>query len=107
MRAVSETPAFPRACTRTNAANLAACIDNIITHLALSFGDYGYRINRVLPKDGSEPMTGPMPLLSVTAAVLASDYPAADWEGAVIYVSDGAGGTRFRGSDGSNWVDLG
>lgn len=39
---------------------------------------------------------------------LAADIPpAADHEGEAIYVSDGAAGSKFRGSDGSSWVDLG
>jgi len=32
---------------------------------------------------------------------------AADYAGFIIYVSDGAGGSKFQGSDGSSWVSLG
>lgn len=32
---------------------------------------------------------------------------AADFEGTIIYVSDGGAGAKFRGSDGSAWVNLG
>lgn len=32
---------------------------------------------------------------------------AADNPGAIIYVSDGAAGSKFQGSDGSSWVSLG
>jgi len=45
-----------------------------------------HRLNRVLPKDGTEAMTGPLELFTYTVATLpdASDFPAS-----VIYVSDG------------------
>lgn len=62
------------------------------------------RLNGVLPKDGTEAMTGPLELDTYTVATLptASSYP-----GSIIYVSDGSAGQKFRGSDGSSWVNLG
>lgn len=64
----------------------------------------GYRLNRTLPKDGSEAMTGPLALPTYTVATLpaASSHPAA-----VVHVSDGGAGAVFRGSNGSAWVNLG
>lgn len=32
---------------------------------------------------------------------------AVDYEGHILYVSDGASGSRFLGSDGTSWVSLG
>lgn len=46
----------------------------------------------------------PIQVARYTEATLPS---AADWEAGVIYVTDGAAGTRFRGSDGTSWVTLG
>lgn len=61
------------------------------------------RANATLPKNGSEPMTGPHTLLSVTVAELA-DYPAASYTGAQLYVSDETGGPTLAFSDGTNWL---
>ncbi|MFN4261962.1 MAG: hypothetical protein ACK4RK_21995, partial [Gemmataceae bacterium] len=77
---------------------------DLVRQLVAVFSEYGFRLNRVLPKDGSEAMTAPMQLRSYTVATRPD---AADWEGAVIYVSDGGSGARFQGSDGSAWVNLG
>ena len=45
-----------------------------------------HRLNRVLPKDGTEAMTGPLELKTYTVATLPT---ASDFGGSVIYVSDG------------------
>jgi hypothetical protein len=45
-----------------------------------------HRLNRVLPKDGTEAMTGPLELFTYTVATLPD---ASDFGGSVIYVSDG------------------
>lgn len=65
---------------------------------------YARRVNQTLPKDGSEPMGAPFPLKSYTVAGLP---PAADHEGSVVYVSDGAPAQKVRYSDGSSWVSMG
>jgi hypothetical protein len=83
---------------------LSAALDGLIRQLTGHFPDVGFRLNRVLPKDGSERMTHPLPLAAFTAAALPA---AADWPGCVIYVPDGSPGQKFRGSDGSSWVNLG
>ncbi len=62
------------------------------------------RLNRVLPKDGTEPMTAPLPLQSVLTAALPT---ASSYTGTVLYVSDGGPGRVFQGSDGTSWVNLG
>ena len=66
--------------------------------------DHGTRLNLAITDDGDTPMKAPLILATFTVATLPS---AADFEGGAIYVSDGAGGTKFRGSDGTAWVDLG
>lgn len=65
------------------------------------------RTNASLPKDGTEGMTNPLKLKSVTVAELTGDLAASLWTGSVVYVSDGAVGEKFRGSNGSAWVNLG
>lgn len=63
-----------------------------------AFQEHGYAINGIL--EGRSPLP--------QATYLEADLPdAADHEGAIVYVSDGASGSNFRGSDGTNWVDLG
>lgn len=61
---------------------------------------YSQRINGVLPKDGTEAMTNPLPLEILTVATLPS---AALWTGAIVYASD-TGGVYF--SNGSAWTKL-
>lgn len=65
---------------------------------------HGYRINRSINQDGAIPMENPLRLAPYLAASLPT---AASWPGGIIYVSDGAAGTKFRGSDGAAWVNLG
>ena len=61
------------------------------------------RLNGSLQKSGAEPMTGPLRLAQFATA----DLPAAaDWLGAVVYVTDAAAGDEFQGSDGSTWNPL-
>jgi hypothetical protein len=85
-----------------HSAFLAALIRVLVDTLSL----HAFRLNRVLPKDGSEPMTGPLQLNSYTDAP-DTKPAAASWPRAIIYVSDGGAGAKFRGSDGTSWVNLG
>lgn len=65
---------------------------------------HGHRLNASIHQDGGIPMTNPLILAPFTVATLPA---AADWEGGIIYVSDGAAGAKFRGSDNTTWVNLG
>jgi len=57
------------------------------------------RANASLPKDGSDPMQEPLPLMSYTV----TGAPTASlWEGSIIYVSDDTP-PGFAYSDGTNW----
>lgn len=62
----------------------------------------GYRVNRVLPLDGTEPMQAPLPLEPLLTANLPA---AADWTGAIVYVSDGATPGLYQ-SNGVTWVAI-
>lgn len=58
------------------------------------------RTNAAFMRDGTEPMSAPLLLKSYAVA----DVPTASlWTGAVIYVSDEAGGATLAFSDGTNW----
>ncbi len=61
------------------------------------------RANSCLPKDGSEGMTYPLPLLSLAVADLTGAYAASLWTGALVYVTDETGGAIPCFSDGTNW----
>lgn len=78
-------------------------LQRVLTEL---FVRYAHRLNRVLPTDGSEAMVGPLELMEYTDAP-DTKPTAADYEGTVIYVSDGVAGAKFRGSDGTSWINLG
>ncbi len=68
------------------------------------FAIISIRVNRMLPKDGTEAMAAALPLATFTVAT----RPAASANtGGVIYVSDGGAGAVFQGSNGSAWVNLG
>lgn len=67
--------------------------------------DIAYRTNRVLPKDGSEQMTGPVWLQNYTVATRPT-LPAAN-KGQIIFVTDGGAGAVFQGWTGAAWVNLG
>src|SRR5262249_22088318 len=84
--------------------NADALVRLLIGYLDGVVRQLGFRTNRVLPKDGSEAMTSPLPLAAFTVATRPT---ASSWAGAIIYVSDGGAGAVFQGSNGSAWVNLG
>lgn len=73
-------------------------------YLTPLFRDIGFRLNRSLPRDGSERMTNPMPLAVYTVATRPDPTL---WPGCVILVSDAVPNQKFQGSDGTAWVPLG
>lgn len=103
MRPVRERPLFPHIVPETPLGLLRFSSD-LVRQLVDILSEYAFRLNRVLPKDGTEAMAAPLVLRSYTVATRPN---AADWEGGVIYVSDGGSGAKFQGSDGSAWVNLG
>lgn len=76
----------------------------LVRQIAIIVREFGYRLNLAVTRDGQEPMRAPLPLAEYTTATLP---PADEWEGSVIYVSDGSSGEKFRGSDGTSWLNLG
>lgn len=103
MNPVQERPALPQGRPRT-LFGIVDAFGTLIMQLSTVLSEMGYRINRVLPKDGTEAMTGPLELMTYTVAALPT---ASDHDGAIIYVSDGGAGAVFRGSNGTSWVNLG
>jgi hypothetical protein len=61
------------------------------------------RANACLPKDGSEPMSYPLPLKSFVVADLTGDFAASLWTGAIVNVSNETGGAVIAFSDGTDW----
>lgn len=61
MRPVSETPLLAQSAPRTF-RGVTLSLTALIRQLGDLFRPYGYRLNRMLPKDGSEAMTGPIEL---------------------------------------------
>lgn len=101
MRSVTERPMMPTG--QLKAGPQAGFLTTLIKQLVQTFEEYGFRLNRVMPKDSSEAWSDPTPLYSTADA----DKPAAsEWEGHLIYVSDGAAGDKVRYSDGSSWVTV-
>ena len=91
---IPKSPALPRF-ARGETGRLAKALFTSLSEIAL-------RLNGALPKDGTEGMGYPLPLKASTVAGL-SVYPAADWTGALLYVSDGTGNKRLAISDGTSW----
>lgn len=79
-----------------------AAIGALRVQLEILLREHGYRLNRVLPKDGTEAMEAPLPLESYT---LATRPPAADWPGSIIFVSDALDGMELQWSDGTAWLN--
>lgn len=103
MNPVSEQPLLPTA-NPASISGILVYIGSLAKQLRSIFSQHGFRINRLLPKDGSEAMTGPLELAPYATAAIPA---AADHEGTIIYVSDASAGSKFQGSDGTNWVNLG
>lgn len=100
MKPVSENPVLPAPGMRSPGELLRAFLAALTPLLSA----LGYRLNRTLPKDGSEAMTAPLVLATYTVATRPA---AASWTGGIIYVSDGGAGAVFQGSNGAAWVNLG
>ena len=100
MKRIEENPYLPL----TSPGPHQAFLGSLVAAVADVFRRVIQRVNLTLPKDGSEAMTSPLVLATYTTATRPT---AADWTAGVIFVSDGAAGSVFQGSDGSSWVSLG
>lgn len=100
---VNERPIFP-SLGRADSAGVGTWSVSMIRQLTTVFQQYGFRLNNALLVDGGEAMENPLILATFTTSTLPT---ASEWEGAIIYVSDGAVGEKFRGSNGTDWVNLG
>ncbi len=103
VRQVPETPGLPSP-PRGLPVSITTWAGDMIRVLSGVLAETHIRLNRVLPKDGTEAMTAALPLQSVLDAARPS---ASENEGGVLYVSDGGPGRVFQGSDGTSWVNLG
>ena len=103
MNPVEERPVIPAGGIRGPGSEFMTSLVQVLLRM---FSVSGYRLNRVLPNDGTEPMTGPLPLATYLDGPPDTKPAAADFEGTIIYVSDGGAGHLFRGSNGAAWVDL-
>ncbi len=102
-RQVQETPGLPNP-PRGLPIALTGWAGDMVKVLSGLLAATNIRVNRLLPKDGTEAMGAALPL----QAVLVADLPAASANaGGVLYVSDGGPGAVFQGSDGTSWVNLG
>jgi len=70
-------------------------ISILVVELVRLFGKYGFRLNEMFPRDGSEGLT------AYTVATVPT--PSAANTGGLIYVSDEVGGSTIAFSDGTNW----
>ena len=92
-------PPLPRTPGRGQEA-IVRYLDFLNSSLYTHFRIVGERLNLALPLDGTEAMTGPLVLKSYTVA----GVPAASlYLGAVVYISNEAGGATIAFSDGANW----
>lgn len=102
MQLVEERPGLPLAPSQSPPPT--QWLVSLLKALSRLFTEIGYRLNRTLPKDGSEAMTAPLVLRAYTVATRPA---AADYAGGVIYVSDGGAGAVIQASNGAAWVNLG
>lgn len=99
MKPVQDRPLLPQLIP-ANFPGLVSYVSSLSRRLIEVFGEYGFRVNNTLPKDGTEGMDKPLPLKSYAVADLPT---ASDWEGAIVHVSDETGGAVPAFSDGTNW----
>ena len=100
---VADVPILPRPPAARDAIVLTWASDfTRVVHDTLA--KISFRVNRMLGVDGKERMTAPLRLRSYTVATRPT---AADHTGGLIFVSDGAAGSKFQGSDGTSWLSLG
>ena len=99
---VPNTPTLPTSVGAPTTNNFLHFCGALIRALFQILGEHANRLNASMQLDGTETPTAPIPLVESTVAGL-SAYPAADWESAVLYVSDGTGNKRLAISDGTNW----
>ena len=100
VRQVPETPGLPGP-PRGLPVAITTWAGDLIRVLFGILAESNIRLNRVLPKDGTEAMQQPLPLASFT---LATRPTASEWTGAVIFVSDAPAGQKLQTSNGSTWV---
>ena len=96
MRTLPESAPLPRS---VSAIALHATVLTLIGALSRYLADLAFRVNRTLPKDGTEVMTGVLLTKTYTVATL----PAVGVAGGFIYVTDETGGATHASSDGTNW----
>lgn len=82
---------------------LARYLSSLTNTLIDHFMRIAEKVNISLRIDGKNAMTAPLPLFATDLAGLAA-YPAADYEGSVVYLLDGAGGIPLAVSNGTDWV---
>ena len=103
VRPVEEAPGLPSAPTTADKP-VATWAGGMVSRLSKLLREFAGRVNATLPKDGTEPMSGPLPLARYTVATLPA---AADAPWTVVAVTDGGAGAVIRASNGSAWVNLG
>ena len=104
MRKIPDTPALGNGLQRRDPDGISRFVQALMVSLFKILTEHAFRLNRVLPVDGTETLTGVLKLRSYT---MATRPTASAHTGGIIFVSDGGAGSVFQGSDGTSWVDLG
>jgi len=100
MQSVPDTPEFVNPPSSGDSQALFQHAASLTRMLYATLTAFGFRLNRVLPKDGSESMSGPLGLTGFTVATLP---PASAHLNSVVAVVDEVGGHTIAFSDGTNW----
>lgn len=95
MRMVSNNPFLPKP-----GAGDPPVMGLFVRCLTAALTDIVFRLNALLPKDGTEAMEKPLVLATYTVATLPT---AADWTGGIVYVSNGTSNKRLAVSNGTLW----
>lgn len=104
MSQVENNPVLPNPPLSGEPRGVASWASSLTKTLASVLSRFAVAINAALDINGKQGMAQPLRLATFTTTTLPT---ASSWTGAIIYVSDGAAGQKFRGSDGSAWVNLG
>lgn len=97
---IATNPPLPKLLGKRSVEAVITFLDAFLKAVYNALRELALRANVSVTTDGVTSMEAPLPLAAYTVAGLPT---AADWTGAVIYVSDGTSNKRLAISDGTNW----
>lgn len=99
-RKLPDNPTLPKTGNLSTSQAILQYLNILVRVLQEMLSQVNYRLNRSVPLDGTDAMTGPFVVKSYTVATVPT---AASYTRGIIWVSDETGGATLAFSDGTNW----